>query len=76
MVMTKFFSTNYIFLLTFVNENFSAAVIVSQKLNCPMMKVSAFKNSELKVNEVIQIGGNSEDANRFATMKNAANKYL
>ena len=76
MVMTKFFSTDCIFLLTFVNEKFSAAVIVLQKLNYPMMKVYAFKNSGLKVNEVIQIGDNSEDANRFATMKNVANKYL
>ena len=41
-----------------------------------MIKVSAFKNSGLKVTEVIQIGDNSEDANRFATMKNVANKYL
>ena len=35
-----------------------AAVIVSKKLNCPMMKVSAFKSSELRTNEMIQIGGN------------------
>lgn len=61
---------NWTFLYSF------AAVIVSQKLNCPMIKVSAFKNSGLKVNEVIQIGYNSGDANRFATMKNVANKYL
>lgn len=53
-----------------------AAVMVAQKLGCPLMRVNDFKASGLKANEVIQIGGNVNDTNRFSTMKNAANKYL
>ncbi len=53
-----------------------AAVLVSQKLVCPLMRINDFKASGLKVDEVIQIGGNTNDTNRFTTMKNAANKYL
>lgn len=53
-----------------------AAVMVAQKLGCPLMRVNDFKASGLKAKEVIQIGGNVNDTNRFSTMKNAANKYL
>ncbi|WP_346891476.1 N-acetylmuramoyl-L-alanine amidase [Clostridium sp. UBA3887] len=53
-----------------------AAVMVAQKLSCPLMRVNDFKASGLKAKEVIQIGGNVNDTNRFSTMKNAANKYL
>lgn len=53
-----------------------AAVLVSQKLVCPLMRFNDFKASKLKADEIIQIGGKSEDTNRFSTMKNAANKYL
>ncbi len=49
-----------------------AAVLVSQKLVCPLMKVNDFKASGLKAKEVIQIGGKAGDTNRFTTMKNAA----
>lgn len=52
------------------------AVMVSQKHGCPLMKLSDYKNSGLKAKEVIQIGGNANDTNRFSTMKNVANKYL
>ncbi len=53
-----------------------AAVMVSQKLGCPLMRVNDFKASGLKAEQVIQIGGNVNDTNRFTTMKNATNKYL
>jgi len=53
-----------------------AAVLVSQKNSCPLMKVNDFKASGLKAEQVIQIGGNANDTNRYMTMKNAANKYL
>jgi len=53
-----------------------AAVMVAQKLSCPLMRVNDFKASGLKAEQVIQIGGNANDTNRFSTMKNAANKYL
>ncbi len=53
-----------------------AAIPVSQKYGCPCMKLSDYKESGLKVKDVIQIGGKAGDTNRFTTMKNAANKYL
>ncbi len=37
---------------------------------------AAVMASGLKAEQVIQIGGNANDTNRFSTMKNAANKYL
>lgn len=40
------------------------------------MRVNDFKVSGLKAEQVIQIGGNVNDTNRFSTMKNAVNKYL
>lgn len=49
-----------------------AAVIVAQKYKCPVMKETDFKVSGLKAKEVVQIGGKSEDVNRFQTFKNAA----
>lgn len=52
------------------------AIMVAQKNQCPLMKLSDYKASGLKVKEVIQIGGKTEDKNRFETFKNAANKYL
>ncbi|MDU7947777.1 MAG: N-acetylmuramoyl-L-alanine amidase [Clostridium sp.] len=48
------------------------AVMVAQKNRCPLMKVSDYKASGLKVEEVIQIGGKPEDANRYVSFKNAA----
>jgi len=48
------------------------AVMVSQKHSCPLMKLSDYKASGLKAKEVIQIGGKTEDKNRFDTFKNAA----
>lgn len=53
-----------------------AAVLVSQKLVCPLMRFNDFKASGIKAEQVIQIGGKAEDTNRYSTMKNAANKYL
>ena len=48
------------------------AVMVAQKNRCPLMKVSDYKASGLKVEEVIQIGGKPEDTNRYVSFKNAA----
>ena len=49
-----------------------AAVIVAQKLGCPLMRLDHYKASGLKAKEVIQIGGKSNEKNRFETFKNAA----
>ena len=48
------------------------AVMVAQKNRCPLMKLSDYQASGLKVEQVIQIGGKAEDKDRFATFKNAA----
>lgn len=49
-----------------------AAIVVSQKYGCPLMKYSDYKASANKAKEVIQIGGSDTDTNRFVTFKNAA----
>ena len=49
-----------------------AAVMVAQKNACPLMRLSDYKASGLKAQQVIQIGGKAEDKDRFATFKNAA----
>lgn len=49
-----------------------AAVMVAQKNQCPLMKLSDYKASGLKAQTVIQIGGKAEDTNRYVTFKNAA----
>ncbi len=49
-----------------------SAVMVAQKNQCPLMKLSDYKASGLKAEQVIQIGGKSEDTNRYVTFKNAA----
>lgn len=48
-----------------------AAIIVSQKNNCALMRKCDFDNSGIKADEVIQIGG-KEGSNRFSTFKDAA----
>ena len=48
------------------------AVMVAQKNRCPLMKLSDYKASGLKAEQVIQIGGKAEDTNRYVTFKNAA----
>ena len=52
-----------------------SAVLVAQKNRCALMKKSDFEVSGIKVTDVIQIGGKSEDTDRYQTMKNAV-KYL
>jgi hypothetical protein len=49
-----------------------AAVIVSQKHQCPLMKKSDFDSSGLKADEVIQIGG-KPGSDMYSTFKDAAN---
>lgn len=61
--------------LYFGDADIFAATLVSQKFRCPLMKKSDFENSKLKANEVIQIGGNVNDLDRYTAMKNAC-KYL
>ena len=53
-----------------------SAILVAQKNKCAMMKEIDFKTSGIKAKQVIKIGGNAEDTNRFQTAKNAASKYL
>lgn len=52
-----------------------SAVLVAQKNRCALMKKSDFEVSGIKVTDIIQIGGKSEDTDRYQTMKNAV-KYL
>lgn len=49
-----------------------AAVVVSQKYRCALMKKSDFEVSKIKVKEVVYVGGKPEDTDRFMTFKNAA----
>lgn len=49
-----------------------SAILVSQKNQCPLMKKSDFEAKKLQAKEIIQIGGNKEDTDRFVTMKNAS----
>lgn len=49
-----------------------AAVMVSQKYGCPLMKLSDYTKSGISAAEVIQIGGKPNDTDRYATFKNAA----
>lgn len=48
------------------------AVMVAQKNRCPLMKHTDYVASGLKAEEVIQIGGKTEDTDRYVTYKNAA----
>ena len=50
------------------------ALPLSQKLGCPLMREADFKESGLKGDEVIRVGGVQKD--RFETIKVNANKYL
>lgn len=52
------------------------ALLVSHKLECPLMKHDQFVDGKYKAKEVIQIGGTSIDTNRYVTAKNACEKYL
>lgn len=49
-----------------------AAVIVSQKYQCPLMKKSDYDISGIKADQVVQIGG-KPGSTRFTTFKDAAN---
>lgn len=53
-----------------------SAILVAQKNKCALMKETDFKISGIKAKQIIKIGGNAEDINRFQTAKNAASKYL
>ena len=50
------------------------AIILAQKNSCALMKVSDYEKekSNIKVDKVIQVGGNANDINRFETFKNVA----
>lgn len=56
----------------FGDADLFGAVMVAQKNQCPLMKLSDYKASGLKAKEVIQIGGKPTDTNRYVTFKNAA----
>lgn len=56
----------------FGDADLFGAVMVAQKNQCALMKLSDYKASGLKVKEVIQIGGKVNDTNRYVTFKNAA----
>jgi len=49
-----------------------AAVVVSQKLGCPLMRKADYEASGLKAEQVIQIGGKL-NSTRWSTFKDAAN---
>ena len=61
--------------LYFGDADLFSAILVSQKHKCPIMKKSDYQASNIKAKEIINIGGNQEDTDRFITMKNAC-KYL
>ena len=50
------------------------AIMLAQKNNCALMKVSDYEKEKanIKVDKVIQVGGNANDTNRFETFKNVA----
>ena len=50
------------------------AIVLAQKNKCALMKVSDYEKEKanLKVDKVIQVGGNANDTNRFETFKNVA----
>lgn len=48
-----------------------AAILVSQKNGCALMKKSDFEATQIKVDEVIQIGG-KPNSDRYTTFKDAA----
>lgn len=54
------------------------AVLVAEKHNCMMVKDSVFEKikSTIEVKELIRVGGLEADTNRYATAKNAIEKYL
>lgn len=56
----------------FGDADLFGAIMVAQKNQCPLMKLSDYKASGLKAQTVIQIGGKAEDKNRYVTFKNAA----
>jgi N-acetylmuramoyl-L-alanine amidase len=49
-----------------------AAILVSQKMHCPLMSINDFKASGIKAERVIQIGG-KPGSDRFSSFKDAAN---
>ncbi len=50
------------------------ALPLSQKFGCPVMREADFKDSGIKANEIVKVGGVQRD--RFETLKVNANKYL
>lgn len=59
-----------------VDENIAA--LVAEKHNCMLVKDSVYQKlkNTIDVKELIKIGGNSQDTDRYATVKNAVEKYL
>ena len=54
------------------------AVLVAEKHNCMIVKDSVYEKikSTIEVKELIRVGGLEADTNRYATAKNAIEKYL
>lgn len=62
-------------LITYLGDaDVFGAIVLAQKYNCALMKVSDYQKEKanLKVDKVIQVGGNANDTNRFETFKNVA----
>lgn len=59
-----------------VDENIAA--LVAEKQQCMMVKDSVYQKlkNTIDVKELIKIGGNSQDTDRYATVKNAVKTYL
>lgn len=49
-----------------------AAILVSQKMHCPLMSVDDFRASGIKADKIYQIGG-KPGSDRFSSFKDAAN---
>lgn len=52
----------------------ASAAILSQNNSCPMMRMGDYITSEIKAGEIMMVGGNPNDPNRFQTAKNVADK--
>lgn len=49
-----------------------SAIMLSQKKACPLMKKSDYDSSGIKAKVVYQVGGKSEDTDKYVTLQNVA----
>lgn len=62
-------------LVTYLGDaDLFGAIMLAQKNKCALMKVADYEKEKanIKVDKVLQVGGNPGDTNRFETFKNVA----